>query len=455
MDLVVVSNRGPLSFTRGPGGRLVGHEGAGGLVSSLGPLVASSGATWVAAAMNEGDRAAAAAGVIDAAGYRLVLLALDPEQYRMAYEDVSNATLWNLHHRLFDLARQPVVDAGWFEAWDAYRDVNRRFADAVAEVAPEGAAVLVQDYHLALVGATLTVARPDLRLVHFTHTPFCSPSELGILPPAVVAELLGGMAAHRACGFHTARWADAFERGCGAVLGRAPATFIAPLAPDIERLRKIAASEECSAAAERLDASYGERRLIVRVDRIEPSKNIVRGFLAYEDLLRRHPEWVERVTFLALEYPSRETLPGYVAYRREIESMVAEINDRWRRPGWEPIVLDVADDVARSVAALQNNDVLLVNPVRDGLNLVAKEGPLLNARDGVLVLSHEAGAWDELGGAALGVHPFDIRATADALAHALSMGPRERARHAAAVRAAAAARTPQDWLDDQLAAATR
>ncbi len=453
MDLVVVSNRGPLSFTFDTSGRPVGHQGAGGLVSSLGPLTESSGATWVAAAMSGADRAVAASGVVEASGHRLVLLALDPDRYRMAYEDVSNATLWYLHHRLFDLAHRPAFDEQWFEAWDAYREVNRCFADAVGACAPEGAAVLVQDYHLALVGGLLHKARPDLRAVHFTHTPFCEPSELATLPDAVARELLEGMAGHRACGFHSARWADAFERGCRAVLGDAPRTFVAPLAPDVERLRKIAASEDCAAAAERLEAAHGERRLIVRVDRIEPSKNVLRGFLAYEAMLRRHPEWCDRVTFLAFVYPSREGLADYVVYRHEIEATVAAINGRWGRPGWDPIVLDVADDVARSVAALQRYDVLLVNPVRDGLNLVAKEGPLLNGRDGVLVLSRQAGAWDELRGAAVGINPFDVVATADALAAALGMAPRDRARHAAAVRSAAAARTPQDWLDDQLAAA--
>jgi trehalose 6-phosphate synthase len=403
--------------------------------------------------MNETDRAAAASGVIDESGYRLLLLTPDPDEYRMAYEDVSNATLWYLHHRLFDLAHRPSIDSRWLGAWEAYRSVNRDFADAVANLAPDGATVLVQDYHLALVGGMLAVERPDLRLVHFTHTPFCEPSELGVLPGPVAHELLAGMAGHRACGFHSRRWADAFERGCRAVLGQAPMTFVAPLAPDAERLRKIAASEDCAAAAERLDAAYGERRLIVRVDRIEPSKNVLRGFHAYEDLLRRYPEWRERVTFLALVYPSREGLSDYVAYRREIGAAVAAINERWGRPGWGPIVLDVADDLPRSVAALQRYDVLLVNPVRDGLNLVAKEGPLLNSRDGVLVLSQEAGAWDELRGAAIGVNPFDITATATALADALSMRAADRARHAAAVRTAAAARTPQDWLEDQLAAA--
>jgi len=455
VDLVIVSNRGPLTFARDVAGRLVARQGAGGLASSLGPLVAGTGATWIAAAMSDGDREAAASGLVEEGGVRFHLLTPDAEQYRMAYEEVSNSTLWFLHHRIFDLARQPRIDHHWWDAWEAYREVNRCFSDAVAELAPDGATVLVQDYHLTLLGAMLAAERPDLRAVHFTHTPFCDPGELRVLPDPVVHELLTGMEAHRACGFHTERWADAFAAGCRATLGVPPRTFASPLAPDIESLRKVAASEDCAAATERLDATVGDRHLIVRVDRIEPSKNLLRGFVAYDDMLARHPEWVERVVFLAFVYPSREGLADYVAYRLEMEQLVAAINRRWGRRGWTPIVLDIHDDVARSVAALQRYDVLLVNPVRDGLNLVAKEGPLLNTRDGVLVLSREAGAWAELGQDAIGINPFDVGGTADALAAALGMDARSRHTHAGLVRDAAGRRSPQVWLDDQMAAAAR
>jgi trehalose 6-phosphate synthase len=135
-----------------------------------------------------------------------------------------------------------------------------------------------------------------------------------------------------------------------------------------------------------------------------------------------------------------------------VESLARQVNERWSTSTWEPVLLDTSDDFARSVAALRRYDVLLVNPVRDGLNLVAKEGPLLNETDGVLVLSREAGVFEELGEHALELNPFDVAGTADALAAALAMSPDERGRRAAALKAAAGARTPQDWLDDQLAA---
>ncbi len=451
----MVSNRGPLSFSRDDDGDgdLVASRGGGGLVSSLGPMVRDVGATWIAAAMSDEDREAAAGGVVDAKGFRVHTLAVDPHAYRMAYDVVSNATLWFLHHGLFDLSRRPRLDRRWAEAWAAYRDVNHAFARAVIDQAEEGAVVLVQDYHLSLVGTWLAQERPDLRAVHFTHTPFCNPDLLRVLPGAVAEELLGGMASHTACGFHAQRWADNFGACCSEVLGWTPTTFVSPIAPDQAEIAEVAASDACAAEVARLDEMLAGRLLIARVDRIELSKNLLRGFLAFDDLLRTRPEWRGRVVFLAQAYPSRESLPEYLAYRQEVEGLARLLNDRWATPGWDPIVLDTSDNYSASVAALVRYDVLLVNPVRDGLNLVAKEGALLNRHDGVLALSREAGVWDELGGTALEVNPFDVAGTSDVLSIALTMAAGERAAHAAALRKAAEARVPRDWLDDQLAAA--
>jgi trehalose 6-phosphate synthase len=231
--------------------------------------------------------------------------------------------------------------------------------------------------------------------------------------------------------------------------------FAAPLGPDAESMRADAASDECADATRDLEDLVADRRLILRVDRVELSKNVLRGFWAYEELLETRPHWRERVVFLALAYPSREHLADYLAYRSEMEHTVARINERFGTPDWTPIVLDVADDRFRSVAALSRYDVLLVNPVRDGLNLVAKEGPLVNRRDGVLVLSREAGAWEELQAAAFGVNPFDLTGTASALERALDMDPAERASRAALLRQLSTARTAADWLRDQLTEADR
>jgi trehalose 6-phosphate synthase len=199
----------------------------------------------------------------------------------------------------------------------------------------------------------------------------------------------------------------------------------------------------------------GDRQVIARVDRLEPSKNVLRGFWAFDEMLETRPDLRGRVVFAAMVYPSRVGLAEYQAYGQETLALAAHINDKWGTRDWTPILLDPADDYPRSVAALRRFDVLLVNPVRDGMNLVAMEGPLVNERQGALVLSREAGAWAELGDAALGVNPFDVTATAEALARGLDMEPAERAAAASAVRAAAAARTPLDWFDALLAAAGR
>lgn len=450
---MVVSNRGPVSFSRAPDGTLSPRRGAGGLVSSLAPLIENTGAEWIAAAISDDDRAAAR-GIVDAEGFRLVMLALDPDDYRMAYDVVSNATLWFLHHGLFDLPRRPRFDRRWREAWDGYRRVNAAFADAIVETAAHGAVVLVQDYHLALVATHVRDRRPDLRMVHFTHTPFCGPNSIRVLPEYAAEELLRGMAAYDACGFHATRWARAFAACCNEVLGRAPRTYVSPIAPDEPDLRGVAGGGAAAAAGLDLDTRIGDRKLILRVDRIELSKNLLRGFLAFDDLLRHHPQWRERVVFFAFVYPSRVDLAEYQSYRREVEGLVGRINAEWGTAGWTPILLDTEDDFPRSVAALSRYDVLLVNPVKDGLNLVAKEGPLLNERDGVLVLSREAGAWEELHDVAVGINPFDVSATADALHDALSMDGETRRLRAAALRLKAGARTPRDWLDEQLRAAS-
>jgi trehalose 6-phosphate synthase len=452
--VVLASNRGPISFSLDDEGRPVPRRGAGGLVSGLAPLVAGTETLWIAAAMSDGDRAAATSGRTTAEGFHVRLLALDEQDYRMAYDVVGNATMWFVHHALFDLARRPRFDDHFSTAWDAYRRVNDAFAGAIADEAPADATVLVQDYHLALIGPMLRARRPDLRTVHFTHTPFAGPDLLRVLPDRVVAELLEGMTAFGACGFHTRRWATAFEACCDEMIGTKPRTFVAPLATDPDDLAAVASSPACAQALADIDADIGDRALIVRVDRMELSKNVLRGFHAYDDLLERYPSWRERVVFGAFLYPSREGLAEYLAYRQEVESTIARINQRWSTPGWTPILASTVDDHPRSVAALRRYDVLLVNPIRDGLNLVATEGALVNERNGLVLLSPEAGAWSELADVVRRVHPYDIAGTADALAAALDAPPDVRAAESAALRARAAQRTPADWLADQLTAAS-
>lgn len=453
--VVIVSNRGPVSFVKDGSGELVARRGAGGLVSGIGPVVAGTDATWIAAAITDGDREAAGQGLVDAAGFRARLLAIDPDTYRLAYDVVSNQALWFVHHGLYDLPRAPVFDREFREAWAAYRRMNSVFADVVADETPRDGVVLVQDYHLALVGRDLAERRPDLAAVHFSHTPFAPPVWLRVLPEHIGEELLAGLCAFRACGFHTQRWADDFRASCRELLALDPRTFVSPLPADPDDVRSVAGSPACAAALAEIDEHVGDRLVIGRVDRIELSKNILRGFLAFADLLERHAEWRERVVFVASVYPSRGGVPEYQRYQAEVEAVVDEINARWSTANWTPILYDTRDDFPRSVALLRRADVLLVNPLRDGLNLVAKEAALVNERDMVLCLSPEAGVWSELGAVALPVRPYDAAGTADVLDTALRMPAEARRAHAAALRTLSERRRPADWLADQLTAAAR
>ncbi len=453
-DTVVVSNRGPLTFRTDTDGRLVAVPAAGGLASSLHGLLAGTGTTWASVTMGAADREAVTQGRMHEDGLDLVPVVLDDETYRMAYDVVANSTLWYCHHHMWDLPLRPRFDRHWWEAWAGYRRYNEAMADAVAARADEGAAVFVQDYHFSLLGRMLAQRRPDLRTVHFLHTPFADPGVLRVLPDAVRLELLEGMAGYHACGFHCHAWEQGFT-SCFAAAGlEAPRTFVAPLGPDAGVLESEAAVPACAAAAAALREDVGGRRMVVRSDRMEPSKNIVRGMLAFEELLRTHDEWCDTVVHVALAYPSRQGLAEYLAYGAEVEHTAERINHALGTPTWTPILLSVEDDRNRSLAALTTSDVLLVNPVRDGLNLVAKEGPLVNAVGGALVLSAEAGAFEELAPAgAFGVNPFDVSGTAEALHAALSMTAHERAARAASLRQVVRARTSADWWQDQVTAA--
>jgi trehalose 6-phosphate synthase len=469
--LVVASNRGPLSFRTGDTGALTVSRGGGGLVSALRTVLAEGDTVWVCAALSEADRAAACAapeGRIDEAGYdtggaRVRMLAIDPQVFDRAYNGIANGTLWFTSHHLYDMARQPVFDRPWRREWAAYVEFNTAFAAALSEEAAPGATVVVQDYHLSLVPALLRERRPDVRIGWFSHTPWAAPDYFALLPDDVACALLAGILGADHAGFLTHRWADAFTDCAVRVLGAAARhgevrygdhdcdVGVHPLGIDGPELLERAAQPDVAARRDALVSWARGRQVVVRIDRTELSKNIVRGLLAFRELLRTRPEWHERVVHLAFAYPSRHDLPEYREYTAAVQRTAFEINEEFAAPGWQPVRLEVSDDYARSLAALSIADVLVVNPVRDGMNLVAKEGPVLSVDGCALVLSREAGAAAELAEWSLMVNPFDVTGTADAIEAGLRMPVAERRARCDALAAAATALPPQAWLDAQLA----
>lgn len=455
-QILVASNRGPVTYALQENGELSAKRGGGGLVSGLSAIGDSDGesALWVCAALGDGDREAVRRGVGEP-GVRM--LDIDPRVHADAYNGIANSVLWFVHHMLYQTPLEPAFGPEFRAQWASYETYNRAFAEALAQSAGADAAVLVQDYHLALVPGMLRELRPDLRIGHFSHTPWAPVDYFRMLPDDVAEQLLRGILGADRAAFLTGRWADAFTECCVSILGGTSGTRIGVhgLGADAdflrERSRRADVEERLVALREQIGGS-GDRKVIVRVDRTELSKNIVRGLLAYRELLESRPEWRERVVHVAFAYPSRQDLAVYRDYTAEVQRLADEINSAYGVEGWTPVVLHVKDDFARSLAAYRLADVALVNPIRDGMNLVAKEVPVVSDEGCVLVLSREAGAYEELGEDAIVVNPYDVTGTADALHAALTMPLEERAERTKRLAAAATALPPAQWFLDQLRA---
>ncbi|MFE1848970.1 trehalose-6-phosphate synthase [Streptomyces sp. NPDC002387] len=466
-SVLVASNRGPVSYALDESGGLTAKRGGGGLVSGLSAIGPDTDAVWVCSALGAGDREAVrrTGGALDTAdtgGRRVRMLDIDPQVHADAYNGIANSVLWFVHHMLYQTPLEPAFGAEFRRQWAAYEAYNRAFAEALAQEAGEGAAVLIQDYHLTLAPRMLRGLRPDLRIGHFSHTPWAPPEYFRLLPDDIAAQVLGGILGADRAAFLTQRWADAFTDCCHAVLGpgipSGTRIGVHGLGADADFLRQRAHRPDVDERMAALRKQIGSapdgspRRTIVRVDRTELSKNIVRGLLAYQELLESRPEWRERVVHIAFAYPSRQDLAVYRDYTAEVQRVATEINSRYGTPDWTPVELHVKDDFARSLAAYRLADVALVNPIRDGMNLVAKEVPVVSDEGCALVLSREAGAFEELSDDAVAVNPYDIGGMAAAMHEALSMGTGERAERTKRLAAQATALPPARWFLDQLAA---
>ena len=444
-------------------------------MTALRSLIANHDVTWIASAMTDEDRAvvdesrgeALEESSREGTPYRLRLVAHDEAAYDWYYNVVSNPTLWFLQHYLWHFAYTPTLDRGLHHAWeDGYVAVNEAFADAVlAELEAEpDSAVFFHDYHLYLAPRIVRDRRPDTPLAHFVHIPWPQPDYWSALPRPIRRAIHEGLLACDLVGFHTWRWRRNFLRSCSDVVaadcdfesgvvaydGRHTHVAARPLSVDASEFAELAASETVL-ALERQLAEARPEFLVLRVDRTDPSKNVVRGFRAFGLFLDAHPELHERVTMLALLDPSRQDIPEYAEYLGAIQRAAREVNDRFQQNDWMPIDLRIEDNFAETVAAYKQFDVLLVNAIFDGLNLVAKEAPLVNERDGVLVLSENAGSHEELGDWALTINPFDVGGQADAIYAGLTMPREERRARLDAIRAHVRGHDVADWLEAQLA----
>jgi trehalose 6-phosphate synthase len=473
--LIVVANRGPVAYARSPDGRRIARRGGGGLVTALRSLVIHHDVTWIASAMSDEDRVVAEehGGAAheetwrDGSPYRVRLVAHDPAAFDWYYNVAANPTLWFLQHYMWGLPYAPDVDLGLHNAWfSGYLPVNEAFANAVSdelEREPD-AAVFFHDYHLYLAPKLLRERRPEAHTAHFIHIPWPETDYWHVLPDHLRVAVHEGVLANDILGFHTNRWRRNFLRTCEDILGaevdhthstvtydgRTTLVTSHPIGIDPSEFDELR-DDPGVLEAERQIVERRPEFLVVRVDRTDPSKNVVRGFRAFALFLDMHPEMHGRVTLLALLDPSRQDIPEYSEYLAAIQRETRTVNDRYQHEGWVPIDLQVGDNFAQAVAAYKQYDALLVNPVFDGLNLVSKEAPLVNARDGVLILSENAGSHEELGEWAVTVNPFDVYGQAQAINSALTMPVEERRARLEGIRSCVRTRDLAAWIAAQLA----
>jgi trehalose 6-phosphate synthase len=466
---IIVSNRAPYE----PAGPLRFRRGSGGLVTALLSVAEATGASWIACARTDIERSLARGrgSVMASSAGRpaLNIHYVDPgdEAYRLHYSVISNPLLWFVQHHLWDLARQPVINQRIHDAWSrGYVEVNRLIAEKVVEVAAQSKApplLLIQDYHLYLLAGFVRHQIPDIAMQHFIHIPWPAADYWKVLPSSMRDAIFGGLLANDVIGFQTNGDVMRFLNGCSdllglrvdhqeqAVLHRGRVVWVRayPISIDTSSLDRLAAAPETRSELARLRSST-IHKLIVRVDRTDPSKNILRGFWAYERLLVAHPEHIGKVQFWAFLQPSRQDVGVYRTYIKLIDKTARTINRRFARPDWTAIRLEYGENMHRAVAGYEGFDVLLVNPIYDGMNLVAKEGAFLNGRDGVIVLSENAGAFEELRENVIGVNPFDVEATAQAIHRALTLPRESRAATALSLRAAVCERDITRWVQQQL-----
>jgi trehalose 6-phosphate synthase len=472
--LIVVSNRGPVSYALADDGTIVARRGGGGLVTALRSLVSHHDVTWIASVMSEGDRVLAAQHggeafeerARDESPYRLRLVWHPLQAYDWYYNVVANPVLWFAQHYLWGLAESPHWDHGLHNAWhNGYVVVNRNFAEAVLdelEREPE-AIVFFHDYHLYVAPKLVRDQAPHATLSHFVHIPWPQPDYWRVLPEEIRRAVHEGILANDVVGFHTARWRRNFLRSSEEIVDaaveyernevgfgdRTVAAVARPISIDPVEFDEFAQSEAVLAEETTMIETRPEF-LVVRVDRTDPSKNVVRGLRAYELFLEAHPELHGRIQMLALLDPSRQDIPEYSEYMGAIQRAARALNDRFQRPGWVPLDMQIADNFPQAVAAYKQFDVLLVNAIFDGMNLVAKEAPLVNTRDGVLILSENTGAHEELGEWATTVNPFDVAGQAEAIAAALEMPPAERRRRVDGIRRWVREHDIESWIESQL-----
>lgn len=448
-------------------------RGAGGLVSTLLPFMATFNGTWVASAMTEGDRKMAE-------GHKKCLVpipeenpefcvsfvAVEPKIYEDYYSVISNPLLWFVQHYMWNTPYVPVIDDNIHKAWhDSYVYVNKVFAERIIEEAltdERKPLIMIQDYHLYTCPGEIRQKLDDVFLSHFVHIPWPQSEYFGILPEYMQEAIINGLLSNDILGFHLKKYARNFLYTCEPYVekvdydnhqiwhdGRVISVNAYPISVDDKKLTENAKTNEVAKKEELIKQIKGDCFLIYRTDRADLSKNINRGFMAYELFLQKHPEFHGKVKFLSTGMPTRQQIKEYCDYRDENYRIIDEINERYSKDGWKPIEQVFKADYNLVTAAFKHYDCLIVNPIVDGMNIVAKEGPIVNENNGVLLMSNGAGSYEELQDYAIIVNAYDISQTADAMYRSMMMSQEERARLIGGLKKTVRERNVYIWMQEQ------
>ena len=462
--LIVVSNRGPIEHYVDTTGQIRHRSAGGGVAVALSNALRDKAAIWLASSGGAADAEVASRSFYIPLGDRaqLRLLSINEAMYNAFYGTFANPVLWFIQHGL--ASSLDATSSDTLSAWrDGYVPVNRIFAEAaVRELDKRGSnQVMLHDYHFYLCARMIRRLRPNVALQHFTHIPWPRPDAWRVLPDAIVAQICRGLLGNDSVVFQTAVDAENFLDSCRVYLhdeaavcsrqgevgheGRITRVWSNPISVDVDELERLSVDPDVLRCKDIVRRSPDEK-LIVRVDRLDPSKNALRGFEAFELMLERDASMRGKVRFVAYLVPTRDSMKVYREYAGQVAQTVERINQRFGNRDWQPVQVIAGHDRPRAIAGLQQYDVLMVNSLADGMNLVAKEGIVVNRRDGALVLSRDAGACHELAEGALTVDPSDVSATAQALLTGLHMPALERRRRSLRLKHAVDEHQVSDWF---------
>lgn len=471
-NFIAVSNRGPVEFHK-KNNKIEMKRGAGGLVSTLLPLMETLNGIWIASAMTPGDIEIAKRYPDNRVPipeeeplFWVPFVVVDQEQYEYYYSTISNPLLWFVQHYMWNSPYTPNIDDKIHQAWDeGYKYINQQFAQKVlaeSKRTDKEPLIMLQDYHLYLCPTYIRKKMKNAFLSQFIHIPWPQSEYFSILPEYMRKAIIEGLLSNNLLGFHIPRYVTNFIQTCmdyvdevdynqGIIWHNGQTTHVKsyPISVDYEGIKKLASTEDVSKKEKLIKKIKGDCFLFYRTDRADLSKNIIRGFQAYELFLHKYPQYQGKVKFLTTGKPTRQQIREYYDYYYDIMDIIENINVKYGTDDWKPIEWIFKADYELVIAAFKNYDCIIVNPIADGMNIVPKEASAVNKNQGIIILSEKAGCFDELKDHVLAINPYDISQTAEAYHKAIKMEKNERKQRSKNLQNTISQRTIYHWISEQ------